>query len=158
MPLPKHILVLTALAFSITLSTKAQNNDCADCSCFANHSLTWHVETDKKGREYLVRGDSLKQKHLGLNHIISSFNATRKVTIKLVKTENKTVYVKILNNTYLQQMGLAGVQWYLACLTYTLTETPAHNRIYIDLEEGDHTGPPSFYNRNAFKRQFIICE
>ncbi len=131
---------------------------CIDCSCFQNRSMSWTVNVDDKGKEYLIRGDSLKINTYSIERLFAAMNGNFDVHIKLIKIKDSTVYIKILNTTYFtQQMGTAGSSWYLASIIFTLTENPECKKIYLDFIEGDHAGPPGYFTRENYEKVYTIC-
>lgn len=150
-------LILTCLTISLCL--KAQKNNCNSCICFANKSTIWKVEIDDKGKEYLVRGDSLKFIKRNIKQLILELNKKSKVQVKLLRLKNHIVYIKIVNSTlFTQTMGDAGADWYIASLIFTLTETPVYCKVYLDFTEGDHGGEPGLKSRKDFIRKYKICK
>jgi hypothetical protein len=75
-----------------------------------------------------------------------------KIPVQFVRTVNDTLYVRILNSTYLtQKIGSSGAQAYLAELTYNLTEVPGINYVDVRFKAGDHASPAT-YTRTDFVR------
>ncbi len=139
-----------------TVLSYAQKH-CVDCSCFVNKSMQWTVNVDDRGREYLIRGDSLKSKSYSFQTLFGSITTNAKIQLSLLKIQNKTAYIKIINTTDFTQLGHASVSWYLARLVFTLTENPKCNKVYLDFIEGDHTGPPGYFTREMFEKSYVIC-
>lgn len=85
--------------------------------------------------------------------IVEFLNQTNpNIKLEYVRTSGDTVFVKIPDATYLtQQMGSTGPTFYLAGVTYNLTEVPGMHYVYLDFEEGDHAGP-GVWSRQDFER------
>jgi hypothetical protein len=148
-----------SLFFCFSNLAAQTKSSCAECGCFTNKFARWAGEIDAKGKEYLIRGDSLKKFTYPVDEIIKHLNSPSMVELKLVKVKADTVYLKIINTTYFtQQMGFLSDAWYLAGVVYTITENKKYNTVYIDFIEGDHSGPPGFFNRNYFLKQFKVCD
>jgi len=151
-------ILIALILILITIKSKSQNKDCAECGCFSNSSPIWKVEFDKKGTEYLVRGDSIKYYSKNVKLLIEELNKRKQVKAKFIKISKSVVYVKILNTTTLtQKLGTDGANSYLAILVFTLTEYSGHKKVYIDFKEGDHGGKPGLRDRSYFKDKFIAC-
>jgi len=146
-----------SICFTIFTVLSYAQKPCFDCSCFVNKSMQWTVNVDDKGREYLIRGDSLKGKSYSFQTLFSSISTNSKIQLKLLKIQNKTAYIKIVNTANFTQLGHASVSWFLARLVFTLTENPNCNKIYLNFEEGDHTGPPGYFTRAMFEKSYVIC-
>ena len=150
-------LILNILFFSLCIN--AQNKNCKSCECFINKSAIWKVETDKQGKEYLVKGDSLKLIKGSAKQLLLRLNKISMVKAKILKSGNKVIYIKLINSTiFTQSLGDAGADWYLATLVFMLTENTGYNKVYVDFEEGDHGGRPGFLSRKYFEKKYAICK
>ena len=85
--------------------------------------------------------------------IVEFLNQTNpNIRLEFVRSSGDTVFVKIPDATYLtQQMGSTGPTFYLAGVTYNLTEVPGTNFVSLDFEEGDHASP-GVWSRQDFDR------
>lgn len=153
------IICLTLTIILNSLHVRSQSLDCNRCACFKNRQALWNVEIDKKGKEYLVRGEKLKFSNKAEEQLIFDLNKSSKVKVKLVKLKSHTVYIKILNSKlFTQSLGDTGADWYLATLIFTLTENSNYNKVYVDFEEGDHGGEPGLKSRKEFNRRYTVCK
>ncbi len=75
------------------------------------------------------------------------------IRLDFIKTSGDTVYLKIVDATYLtQQMGSTGPRLFLSGVVYTLTGFNGINYVNLDFEEGDHAAPGT-YSRESFKNE-----
>ncbi|MBD1429553.1 MULTISPECIES: hypothetical protein [Sphingobacterium] len=103
---------------------------------------------------YDALGDSMVQKEapasLSLKGVLDTLN-TRYSTanLQLQKHSGDTLFVKIADVSYLQQLGSSGNYGFMAEIVYSLTEIPDVNYVYLDFQEVDHA-TPGLYSRKDF--------
>jgi hypothetical protein len=103
---------------------------------------------------YDALADSMIQKEapvsLSLEGMLDTLN-TRYSTasLQLQKHSGDTLFVKIADVSYLQQLGSSGNYGFMAEIVYSLTEIPDVNYVYLDFQEVDHA-TPGLYSRKDF--------
>lgn len=90
---------------------------------------------------------------LAAEPIIGFLNQTNpNIRLEYLRSSGDTVFARIPDASYLtQQMGSTGPIFYLAAVTYNLTEVPGINYVSLEFEEGDHAAP-GVWNRQYFER------
>ena len=84
-----------------------------------------------------------------LNKISKS---TKSPIVTLLKVENKTAFIKILDDDKLTQaMGTSGAASYINSIVYTLFSVEAIKCIDLDFEEGDHAFPGTYCPDKDYK-------
>lgn len=117
----------------------------------------WYADYDDKTKtEIIIKGLLVDKTLRDSKKIISELNTGQNTKIVYIKESNDTLYVKLTNEYSLtEQSGTTGAWWYLAGVTFTLTETEDINFINYDFEEGSHLSP-GIYNRDKFNDLKII--
>jgi hypothetical protein len=104
-------------------------------------------EMPVKNRE--INADTLTPKKL--IDFINSYKGGDKIHLAFVKISHDTMYVKIIESTFLtQQMGTTGADDYMSTTIFTLTELKGIKYVNFDFEEGDHAAP------GTYSRQYYI--
>lgn len=112
----------------------------------------YHWEANNTGRIVLMKKDGSGPDTLSHGAVVAFLNNKwPHVQLVMIKISGDTLFLKILQSTYLtQQMGSSGPQTYFAETVYNLTEIPGIHYVNFDFEEGDHA-QPGIFNRDSFK-------
>jgi len=99
--------------------------------------------------------DSIKDDY----HLIIEALNYRYSPVKLImqKKTNDTLYLKIDSSfIFTQRWGTYGANAFLATTIFSLTENKEIRCVYLDFEEGDHSGPPGYFTRKDFEKGYKI--
>ena len=141
---------------------------------YAEESLgndyTWHVDFDEKGY-ILIRGSKIDPIKHDIHRLVAALNQSSedpehvrtpenreptdppKVKLLGIDKRRGVVRVEVINDFYLtQKMGSTGAEWFLASVTFTLTEYKQIKFVDLVLREGDHAAPGR-YSRRTFLKQ-----
>lgn len=159
----QNIISLTLLIFAVScnsptntnISTKKSLDSSQTNDSFLIISDTikciwlYDYATEIPVRHTKVNPDTLTPKKL--LDIINNYCGQNKIILDLVKVSNDTIYVTIINSTYLtQSIGTTGADDYISTTVYTLTELKSIKYVNFDFEEGDHAQP------GTYGRQYYI--
>jgi len=103
---------------------------------------------------YDALADSMVQKEapasLSLDVVLDTLNNRYSTAnLQLQKHSGDTLFVKIADVSYLQQLGSSGNYGFMAEIVYSLTEIPDVNYVFLDFQEVDHA-TPGLYSRKDF--------
>jgi len=144
------LILISLLIFSCGNNKKADEQATGEDSVFTKSS--W--EAIDTGTLVLIKREGTGPDTLSPAGVVMFMNNNfPHVQLTIVKTSGDTLFLKILQSTYLtQQMGSSGPESYFAEAVYNLTEIPGIHYVNFDFEEGDHAQPGTF-NRENFKNQ-----
>ena len=87
---------------------------------------------------------------LSLNVMLDTLNRRyNTANLQIQKQSGDTLFVKINDVSFLQQLGSTGNYGFMAEVIYSLTELSHVNCVFLDFEELDHA-TPGFYTRKDF--------
>ena len=149
--------LIAAILLVVSLNGFAENE----------HDQTWHVDFNESGYR-LIRGSKLDQIKDDMRQLIAALNQSSdnpeifctpagreptdppKVKLLGIDDQHHVVNVEIINDEYLtQKMGTTGAEWFLATVTFTLTEYRKIKFVDFVFREGDHAAPGR-YSRQDF--------
>jgi hypothetical protein len=147
--------LLIQLVICIACNNRQKENKLADRDSttfiFPSDSVTaktdsryfWTSDLDPKKGLVMIKTRPIPDDSLTALSMVQILNDTYpEIPIRIIKTSNDTIFIKISKSDYLtQQMGTSGAEAYLAEVTYNLTELKGINFVGFNFKPGDHAMP-----------------
>jgi len=156
-------LILSIFAFIIIFSCVGERGSDTDNSDSTSAILdtTQRIDKDVFSRlwSYDAVGDSMVKndipEDLTVDFVMHVLNKRyEKLDLSLSRTSVDTVFVKLGDVFYLEQLGSTGNYAFMAEVVYCLTEVPNVNLVNFDFPELDHASP-GFYRREDFENKIV---
>lgn len=128
---------------SISLTTSANDVN-------VKRSMLWSYDAEADSMVKTEVLDSLPL-HVVLDTLNKRFNTAN---LQIEKQSGDTLYVKVNDVSFLQQLGSSGNYGFMAEVVYSLTEFSDVSYVFLNFEEVDHA-IPGLYSRKDFDNKFI---
>ena len=154
--IPYILCLIVVLNVSCNHSIKSRSTNKYCDSAFIQNSKHWVAYYDTT--DYLIKGAKLDSIKDDYHLIVEALNAgTSPLKLIIQKKTNDTLYLKI-DSSYIftQTLGTSGANAFLATTIFSLTENKGISCVYLDFEEGDHSGPPGYFTRKNFEKSYKI--
>jgi hypothetical protein len=155
--------ILSLCAFILIFSCIGERGSDTDNSDSTSATLdtTQRIDNDVFGTlwTYDAEGDSMVKNDipddLTVDFVMDVLNKRyENLDITLSRTSADTVFVKLGDVSYLEQLGSTGNYAFMAEVVYCLTEVPNVNLVNFDFPELDHASP-GLYRREDFDNKIV---
>ncbi len=155
--------ILSVCAFILIFSCVGERGSDTDNSDSISATLdtTQTIDNDVFGTlwTYDAEGDSMVKNDipddLTVYFVMDVLNKRyEKLDLSLSRTSADTVYVKLGDVSYLEQLGSTGNYAFMAEVVYCLTEISTVNLVKFDFPELDHASP-GIYRREDFDNKIV---